>query len=192
MDSLAVFCRQIRARSAEHRCALGLLHRHDLSGQVISILRQELDSMVRTIYLLSIDDLKERTRLIRRTLANEKWTVKTPRGRSQTITDRDMVELANALEGWTEYVYKFGCAFIHLSAFHLHETRNPFLRLPERERADIIRYLRHYHGGLCSDSPSMHELAWLLPDVFRKISSNLDSYLKELENGASIVLKRRR
>lgn len=64
MSNLTIFCRQVRSRSSEHASAILLLFQARHLGQVVSILRQELDSMIRTIYLLSIQDRVERTRLI--------------------------------------------------------------------------------------------------------------------------------
>ena len=51
---ITIFCRQVRKRSQENREALTLLHRNTLTGNIMSVLRQDLDSMVRRIYLLSI------------------------------------------------------------------------------------------------------------------------------------------
>src|SRR5438094_8355770 len=109
MTSLEMFCRQIRARSTEHREAIHLLHGRRLFSQVLAILRQELDSMVRVIYLLSIADKPYRQQLIDASANGEKWTAK---GKKACITDREMVELAQSLHGWTRSVYKFGCAFL--------------------------------------------------------------------------------
>src|SRR5262249_40018997 len=120
MASLETFCRQVRARSAEHREAIHLLHGRRLLSQVVAILRQELHSMVRVIFLLSIGDRPYRQQLIDGSVNGEKWTVK---GKKACITDREMVELAQTLQGWTQSVYKFGCAFIHLSSFHDYQHR---------------------------------------------------------------------
>ena len=142
--------------------------------------------MVRTIWLLSIKDMAERTRLIHATLTGEKWTLPTSNGKSRKITDREMVELAQKLQGWTQSVYKFGCAFIHLSDFHNHAVQDPFLRLPESERQDILRHMRNYHGGPSGDSPDIEEIAHYLPRVLEKIAGNLDCYLKSLEDGKGV------
>jgi hypothetical protein len=48
---LNMFCRIVRARSHQNRRALELLHKEGLFGQVIAIFRQELDSLIRVIYL---------------------------------------------------------------------------------------------------------------------------------------------
>lgn len=53
VSSIESFCRQVRSRSKEHQKAIGLLSEAGLAGQMVAILRQELDSMVRVIYLLA-------------------------------------------------------------------------------------------------------------------------------------------
>ncbi len=139
--------------------------------------------MIRVIYLLSIKDLAERQRLIQSTLRGEKWKVLTARGTYRDVKDREMVDLAQHLQGWTQSVYRFGCAFVHLSDFHNHLAQNPFEKLPDVERQHILSHMCHYHGGPCSDNPNMEELATYLPQVFDKIADNLRCYLEELERG---------
>lgn len=183
MDSEThTFCEMIRNRSGENKQAMDLL---SVSPRVlspkISILRQELDSMIRVIYLLSLDDLSERRRLIQSTLRGEDWKVRTPKGRLRKITDREMVDLSQRLQGWTRSVYEFGCSFIHLSNLHNHLAENPFERLPYSERQNVISHLRQYQGGPPNDNPDLHELISYLPEILSKISSNLESYLGKLE-----------
>ena len=163
----------------------------DLPGIMASIIRQELDSMVRVIYLLSVSDLSERKRLIGQTIDGNKWTVETQKGKQRQIADREMVELANQLQGWTKSVYKFGCAFIHLSSRHAYNSKTPFKSLSDTEKEDILSHMRHYHGGPNSDSPSFEELATYFPLVFEKITSNLECYLKELESNQTIEVMNR-
>ncbi|MDP3186793.1 MAG: hypothetical protein Q8M58_16170, partial [Anaerolineales bacterium] len=62
-STLEIFCRQIRQRSEENRKAFAVLFHNDIIGNSVSILRQELDSMIRVIYLLSIDDIDYRNEL---------------------------------------------------------------------------------------------------------------------------------
>lgn len=181
------FCGMIRNRSNENRRAIQYFSiPHGVLSPAFSILRQELDSMIRVIYLLSVTDLTERHRLIDSTLRGDKWKVQTIKGKWRNVTDREMVELAQNLKGWTQSVYKFGCAFVHLSDFHNHLAQNPFGKLIETEKQDILSHMRHYHGGPCHDDPSMEDLAFYVPKVFEKIAENLECYLKELEQ--NIVL----
>lgn len=180
MEEIKKFCEIVRKKSVEHREAM---HRvHDLPGMMVSILRQELDSMVRAIYLLNIDDIPERKRLIKQSLMGEKWTIATRNGKNRKVTDREMVDLANELQGWTLSVYKFGCAFIHFSNFHDYSASNPFESLDAKEKTDILEHLRYYHGGPLNDNPSFDELSNYFPRVYEKIASNLECYVKDIES----------
>lgn len=136
MENVKRFCEILRKRSCEHAEAMKRVN--DLPGMMVSILRQELDSMVRAIYLLSISDFDERKRLIKQTLAGHKWTKLTSSGKSKIITDREMVELSNVLQGWTLSVYKFGCSFIHFSNYHNYSLINPFTLIDSDEQINIL------------------------------------------------------
>ena len=187
MKETDTFCCAVRLRSSENRAAMDCLsHQQNVLSPMMAILRQELDSMVRVIWLLSTDDKTERERLIHATLSGEKWTEHTSEGKKRKITDREMVELGQWLHGWTESVYKFGCAFIHLSDFHNHATEDPFRKLHKTEREDILRHMRAYHGGPSGDDPGMAELARYIPQVFDKIAGNLDCYVTSLAEGKMI------
>jgi hypothetical protein len=142
--------------------------------------------MIRVIYLLALTDLNERQRLIDSTLRGERWKVRTNKGKWRDVTDRELVDMAQHFQGWTQSVYKFGCAFIHLSDFHNHLAQNPFDKLMESERQDILSHMRYYHGGPCRDDPDIEELAFYVPQIFGKIADNLECYLKELEQNKAL------
>jgi len=180
MDDIKKFCEILRKRSYEHAEAMKRIN--DLPGMMVSIIRQELDSMVRAIYLLSISDFDERKRLIKQTLSGHKWTKLTSNGKSKIITDREMVGLSNILQGWTQSVYKFACSFIHFSNYHDYSSVNPFTQIDSAEQKNILDYLRNYHGGPMNDKPSFNELANYFPRVFDKIAGNLKCYINDLEN----------
>ena len=184
MDIVNKFCEILRKRSSEH--AEAMKRANDLPGIMASILRQELDSMVRAIYLLSIVDLNERSRLIKQTLDGEKWTRKTAKRKNKRITDKEMVDLSNELQGWTLSVYKFGCSFIHFSNNHDYSSENPFEKLDSDGKKNILEHLRNYHCGPTNDNPSFEELATYFPGVFDKIAGNLECYIKDLENNKII------
>ncbi|WP_282118534.1 hypothetical protein [Ruegeria atlantica] len=150
-----------------------------LAGQMVSVLRQELDSMVRAIYLLT-QKPERRKLLIGALLRGELWTRDGTRGR---VTDKEMVDLAQELQFWAQSVYKFGCAFIHLSRLHDYNDSDPLLQLPVDEREDILRHCRHYHGGPAQGAEKFEDLIPYLPVVLEKISGNLECYLEQLEAG---------
>ena len=183
MGYLEMFCRQVRARSNEHRKTIRLLYPARLSSQIVSVLRQELDSMIRVIYLLSISNMVYRDELIRASVEGRQWTTKDSKRR---VTDRDMVNLANKLQGWTESVYRFGCAFVHLSSFHDYQERDPMDMISDDEKRAILEHMRHYHGGPSKPDPTFNDLVPYLPRVFEKIASNLEHYVQDLEDGKTI------
>jgi len=136
--------------------------------------------MIRVIFLLSLADREYRAELIKAAINGGKWTHKDKRSR---ITDRDMVNVANQLRGWTESVYKFGCAFVHLSNCHDYGSRDPFLALPELERKVVLKHMRNYHGGPSQENPTFDDIVPFLPHVFDKVSGNLECYVQNLKSG---------
>jgi hypothetical protein len=92
-----------------------------------------------------------------------------------------MVDLAGTLHGWTNSVYKLGCAFIHLSPLADYKNTNPFQQLPQNEIADIKMHLNNYHGFSLSDDLNMTTIRLYLPMVLDKVSSNLECYIGYLE-----------
>ena len=176
MDNTEYFCKIVRQRSNENKQAIGLLSRTGLTGQVMSVLRQELDSMVRVIYLLR-QSLEERNHLINLSVSGRKWKLRS----NAQVTDKQMVDLADTLNGWTKSVYKFGCAFIHLSSFHDYAFNDPFLNLETNEINSIKTHLNNYHGFSLTADLNMKSISAYLPMVFDKIESNLECYIKNLE-----------
>jgi hypothetical protein len=178
MDFLESFCRQIRLRSSDNRKAFQLLGAGDIPSQMVAVLRQELDSMIRAIYLLSQSDMTYRDELIQASVEGKQWIAK---GKKHRITDKEMVEIANELHGWTESVYRFGCAFIHLSSFHDYRERDPMDMISKEEKESVLKHMRYYHGGPSQANPTFKDLIPYLPMVFEKIASNLECYVKDLE-----------
>jgi hypothetical protein len=179
MSPLPIFLRQVRSRSLEHQRAMQLLSAAGLAGQMVSVLRQELDSMIRVIYLLA-QGTERRELLIDASVRGEKWAQEGSRAK---VTDREMVELSQTLQGWTQSVYKFGCAFVHLSGLHDYNDRDPLEQLSTAEREDILEHCRYYHGGPDLGAEYFRDLVPYLPRILRKISENLEWYLAALERG---------
>ncbi|GAB4119851.1 MAG: hypothetical protein Kow00104_02560 [Rhodothalassiaceae bacterium] len=158
-----------------------------LPGQMVSILRQELDSRVRVVFLLAQKDRTFRNIPISAAVSGRFWTQPgTEPRKERRITDRDMIDLADRLHNWTRSVYKYGCAFIHLSNLHDYGARDPFLSLPDGERESILTHMRYFHGGPCGPNPTFRDLIPFLPDVFEKIASNLECYLEDLEKDGDL------
>ncbi|MFZ2489187.1 MAG: hypothetical protein WAZ19_13830 [Anaerolineae bacterium] len=175
------FARLVESRSSETSHVFDVFaFRSNMAGTLVGKLREELDSLIRVIYLQNTPSISERLRLMSLTLAGEKWTRLTHNGKYAQVTDRDMVEVANNLNGWSESVYRFGCAFIHLSSFHDYQHSDPFAQLDPTEQADILRHMRAYHDGPRESSPTFADIVDYIPMIYIKIRDNLDCRLKDL------------
>lgn len=137
--------------------------------------------MVRVIFLIEQTDPRLRKLLLEQAVSGTAWALPTPKGKLKKVTDRDMVDFAQHLHGWTELVYRFGCSFIHLSNLHDYQARDPFHSLPIEEREGIAQYLRQYHGGVASRDSTFTDIATYTPKVLEKITSNLENGLRHLE-----------
>lgn len=141
--------------------------------------------MVRVIYLLA-QPSAVRIQLVVASVSGERWRVPAGNGKMKVVTDRDMVDLAESLHGWTRNVYDFGCRFIHLSSAHDYLARDPFQALPLEDRAVIARYLNKYHGHLdelTEDCSTFDDVIVYAPQVLKKISSSLAVNLRRLQEG---------
>ena len=168
----------MRERSLANEQAMHQLS--GLPGHQVGILRQELDSMVRAIWLGHCS-AAERQRLAEMFQQSGEFR-QVSGGR---ITDVAMVALAGRLHGWTQRVYKFGCAFIHLSTAHDFQNRDPFLELSVSDRREIIEHISNYHFIRLPETFGFADLIPVLPQVFEKIRGNLECELSHLENGSS-------
>jgi len=180
-SEIETFCRHVRARSAENRQAMLVLRA--LPGQMAAVLRQELDSLVRVVFLLAQDDRSYRQRLIGDSLSGMRWH---RRESKQPATDRGMVNLTDRLHGWTKSVYAFGCAFIHLSNLHDYAARDPLAVITEPERKATLDHLRYYYGGPNGAFPGFSDVVPYLPMVFTKIADNLECYVKQIEQDGEL------
>ncbi len=89
-DVIAYFCRQVRAQSREHREAMPVVHKSGWRSIEIGILRQELDSMNRVLYLLEEKNHDKRPGLLQSITSGEKWGIR----------DGEIAKSARRLGGW--------------------------------------------------------------------------------------------
>jgi hypothetical protein len=170
------FCRAVGARSQEHRQAMQVAVDQGWWAITGSVLRMELDSMIRVIYLLRRP--ASRDRILASCVAGQGF-----RDGGRRIPDSDMLAVAIGHEPWVKSVYEFGNKFVHLTDAHDYAEVDPFRNYKDKDQ--VIDYLRQYQGqtipGLPLDGGStMREIAAYAPDVLNKISSNLGSYIDNL------------
>jgi hypothetical protein len=178
MEELQLFCKNVRTRSKENNASVELLNKAGLYGNTMSIIRQELDSLIRVIYLLKLKDSEYRKQLIHQTITGKRWTEK---GKTKKIFDVDMVETVDTSDHWMKDVYKFGCKFIHLSDLHTYLTIDPFLSLDPKVKESIIRHLKSYHPPCTIVELDFEAFKPYLLKIFIKVTGYLETYLTELE-----------
>lgn len=180
MEKIEQFCRLVRQRSTDNRKAVELLYKNQLYTNIIAILRQELDSMVRVLYVLLQQTESNKISLIESCLRGDKWN----------ITDAKMVSEANKLNGWEYLVYKFGCSFVHLSNLCDINAINFSEILSEQERNDIANYINAYHYWDKTEkfpNPfTVDDISSQLLNIFEKITDNLEYYLEKLETNKKL------
>jgi hypothetical protein len=181
------FVELVRLRSEENRNSLELLYDKELIGNCMSILRQELDTFIRIIYLGRLSDMDERHRLMKSTLDGDEWKVQTVNKKWKKVIDKDMVDYANELFGYIRYVYKFGCGFIHLSINHNYKVENPFDILGYEDKINIKQYLHQYHNYPIDLELNIKNFKPYIPNVFSKISDNMLYHNDELKEERVLV-----
>lgn len=175
-DNIAVFCRTAEKRSEENKTAMHLMIQNALYSNSISILRQELDLLIRVIYVLTKSQLI-RESLLEQFINRDRWSLN-----GRVITDREMVETVNILHGWARIAYKFGCAFIHMSYIQDWQDTDPMSVIRPDEKSDLIRYINQYHSANLKEDVAFDDLKPYLLNVFEKIYGNLSYYIETLRD----------
>ena len=175
-ENAAAFCRTVQARSHEHHDAMKAALDKGWLALMGSVLRMELDSMIRVIWLLHHSETREQ--ILESCVAGTGF-----KAGGKSIRDFEMVDEAVSSDGWVRRVYDFGNMFVHLTNAHDYAVLDPF-RVYEH-RGEVIEYLNQYHqgkvrGGLVDDSFTLSDLAPYAPHVLEKITSNLNHYLDGL------------
>ncbi|MEU6789325.1 hypothetical protein ABZ912_59960 [Nonomuraea angiospora] len=175
-EDFYTFCRAVRARSQEHHQAMDIALERGWWAIASSVLRMELDSMIRVIYLLRNPDVRD---CILASCVTGKG-FRDGRGR---VADRRMIDIAIGHNGWVDAVYRFGNKFVHLTDAHDYAEVDPFQTYEHKD--EVIQYLNQYHGGHLSgrpldDSSTLRDIAAYAPHVLNKITSNLNGYIGHL------------
>ena len=171
-----IFCRMVEARSREHHQAMRLALNNGWLAIAGSVLRMELDSMIRVVYLQSAGD--RRRQILASCVAGEGF-----RDGNRRISDREMVGVAAACNGWVAAVYDFGNNFVHLTNAHNYAAADPFQVYDGR--TDVVRYLNRYHHGKVGgrpldDNSTLRDVASYAPHVLDKVTTNVDIYVNDL------------
>lgn len=175
------FTRMVRSRSSEHRKVMAFATEDNLLSTQMSTIREEVDSLLRVIYLLGINDYNELAEIIKNSFDQRTFGPTKTDGGTRRISDRSMIKAASEQFDWLETLYDFGCSFIHLTGLHSYQERDPFCMLSPSEREVIAGFLNHYYGGAISANSQFTEVAHYLPQIYRKVAENLEHLLGDLQ-----------
>lgn len=171
------FYRLVQNRTDENRKSLDVLLDSGNYSVAIGLLRQEIDTFIRLVYLAKISD-DEAKRLITDLVNGKKW--KHTVGRGERITDREMVNEAKIQYFWVEIAYAFGCKLIHLSEIHDYKNVDPLTTISSNDKYEIIEYLKSYHGYRDTDI-DIERFILFLPNVMEKIRGKVIEYNNQLK-----------
>lgn len=177
IPNLKQFIEIVIDRSNENISSILTLHSQEKYGTCISLLRQELDSLIRVCYLNNLKDNDEIERLINKTINGIEWEKNGKR-----IFDRTMVNIASQHNSWAAEVYDFGNSFTHLTNYHDYKKNDPLKNLEETKRMTVKQYLKSYHQFSESLEITFENVIPYIPKVANKVSDKLRGYLNLLEN----------
>jgi hypothetical protein len=175
-EEFYTFCRTVKARSQEHHQTMEIALERGWWAIAGSVLRMEVDSVIRVIYLLHNPDTRDRI------LASCVRGNGFKDGRNR-IPDQQMIRVATSDNNWVNAVYRFGNKFVHLTDAHDYADVDPFQAYDQKD--EVINYLNQYHGGKLSGQPlgassTLRDIAAYAPLVLDKITSNLLGYIERL------------
>ena len=175
-ENTDTFCRMIKARSREHHEAMRVALDKGWLAIAGTVLRMELDSMMRVIWLLRHPDAREQ--ILASCVAGQGF-----KEDGKRISDHAMAADAANVNGWVQAMYRFGNTFVHLTNAHDYAVIDPFQAY--EHQGEVIEFLNHYHrgkvpGGPVDDSSTLRDLAAYAPYVLEKITSNLEIYVSGL------------
>lgn len=149
-------------------------------GNCISIMCQELDQIIRLLFLLNSSP-DERKLFMESSINSHKWYRLNKENKKELITEEILMKFTDTLSGWDKSVYRFGFAFNNLSANFNYGSKDPIKSMSDSDREYLSRYICEFHVADFPRDFSLEDLVPVLPSIIKTISSNLQQYLERLE-----------
>jgi len=170
---------EIMHRLEENWKSFNILFELKHYGNCISIMCQELDQYVRILYLIKQSHFM-RDDFIKCSVNDQKWHYSDSDNKKKYVTDDDIRKFASKLDGWELSIVEFGYVFKHLSSNLNYVLKDPIKLLDKNGRNTIRKYVMEYHNIDLSEDYSINDLILVLPEIFKKISRNIEDYLMDL------------
>jgi hypothetical protein len=169
----------ILQRLDENRKSFDLLYGIKHYGNCISIMCQELEQVVKLLFLLN-SSKNDQIQFIKASINNQKWFFTNKEFKKEYIAEDVFTKYSETLEGWDRSIYEFGLSFGHMANTFNYGTRDPIKSIGENDKEKIHNYIIEYHN---KDFPKNYDLESLikeLPTILNRISVNLQSYMNRL------------
>lgn len=181
------FCRQVETRSNEFQKVMPILIEHRAWIVAGSVLRMQVESVSRAVFLLN-DSLDDRKRRVERSF-DEDMDGKFPNlpPKSGAVPDTAMANLADekvpGLQKSALSIYKLGCKLVHLSGAHDYEHSDPYQDLPVDARREMILeplFRVWDSGGITTESTFAEVMEYASPRALHKLTELVDVTVKRL------------
>jgi hypothetical protein len=169
----------VNHRLDENMKSFNLLFGIQHYGNCISIMCQELDQIMKLLYLLN-KDKNEQKNFIEASIDNHKWFTVDSDNKKRYVTDEDLINFSNSIVGWDKSIYEFGLAFSSLNNSFNYGSKDPIKSMNEFDREKLYSYIREYHKSNFPKDFTLDDLIPILPMIFELISINLQCYMKKL------------
>ena len=148
-------------------------------GNCISIMCQELDQVIRLLFLLNSNSDNKKL-FIQSAINSQKWYVVNRENKKEYVTEEMIVQFAETLSGWDKSIYEFGLSFDSLSKNFNYGSKDPIKSMDDNDRNKLYKYIKEYHVKDFPDDFSINELVPVLPIIIKEISSKLNSYMNRV------------
>ena len=169
----------ISQRLDENRKSFDLLFGIQHYGNCISIMRQELDQVIKLLFLLN-STKSEQMQFIEASINNHKWFVLTSDNKKDYVTEDILKEFSETLSGWDKSIYEFGLAFGSMANTYNYGTKDPIKSMADKDKEKIFKYITEYHNKDFSREYDLGKLILELPTILNLISNNLQKYMDRL------------
>jgi hypothetical protein len=187
------FCRQVETRSNEFQNVMPILIEHRAWIVAGSVLRMQVESVSRAVFLLN-DPLDVRKWRVERSFeVNMDGKFPNLPPKHGAVPDTEMAILADekvpGLQKSALSIYKLGCKLVHLSNAHDYEHTDPYQDLPADVRREMILdplFTIWGRAGITTESTFAEVMEYASPRALRKLTELVNVSVKRLRGGESL------
>jgi hypothetical protein len=148
-------------------------------GNCISIMCQELDQMIRILFLINSSS-NEKQQFMYSSINSHKWYITNKENKKVYITDEMLLKFAETLKDWDKSIYQFGFSFKNLTNNFNYGSRDPIKSMSKMDRDKLFCYITEYHQKEFKSDFTIEDFIPILPEIIEKISIYMKIYLDKI------------